>query len=306
MRGRILGVATGDTAGAITGDDGQRYRYTAADWRGERPAVAGGVVDFEVEGQAARDIYPTVGGASGAAGAVASVEALARSPVGERVLGLFRTTLALPLALVILVAFFLPALSTPVKSVSQFGLDQIVPSMGLNLEDADDARRRLANLERDIARFQAEAARRGAGAPDGVYGYGNLGDRLQTLEEQRAEVRQGLGAVETVRRVDTLLILRFAALIGAAWLVWKAWSGAALRTWELVAGASALLGAGLTVLLKSAIMGLFSAMNPLGEAAVDQMNGLLSIGPGPWLLALAGAGLIASGLGLIRNPLARQ
>src|SRR5690606_8000308 len=126
----------------------------------------------------------------------------ARSPGGERVISLFKNTLALPLALVVLIAFFLPALSSPVKTVSQLGLDKVVASTGLNLDEAEVGRRRLADLERDIARFRTEAARGGAGAPDGVYGYGNVGSRLESLEEQRTEIRKGLGAVDFLKTVN--------------------------------------------------------------------------------------------------------
>ena len=307
MKGKILGVAAGDLAGAITGEDGKRYRYEAADWRGERPAAIGANVDFETDGAKATDVYPAVGGAFAGvgAGAGASVEALAGSPAGEKLIGLFKGTLALPLALVVLVAFFLPALSSPVKTVSQLGLDKVVASTGLDLDDAEQGRLRLANLDRDIARFRTEAARSGPGAQDSVYGYGSVGSRLQSLEEQRDEVRKGLGAVDFLKTVNTALILRFAALIAAAWLIWQAWTGAALRPWELAAGGAAIVAGGLTFLLKSAILGLFSAINPLGAAGAAQMDSLVSIGLGPWLLLAAGAGLIASGLGLVRNPLGR-
>jgi len=302
MKGKILGVAAGDLTGAITGEDGKRYRYESADWRGERPAQIRATVDFEAAGNVAHDVYPAVGAFAGA-GAV-SVEALARSSAGEKLIGLFKGTLAAPLAVVVLVAFFLPALSSPAQTVSQWGLDKVVASTGLNLDEADVGRRRLADLDRDIARYKTEAARRGARAPDDGYGYGNVGDRLQSLQEQRDEIRKGLSAVDFVKTVNTALILRYAALIAAAWLIWQAWKGAALRPWELAAGASAIVAGGLTFLLKSAILGLFSAMNPLGRAATAQMDSLVSIGIGPWLLLAAGAGLIASGLGLIRNPMA--
>lgn len=305
MKGRILGVAAGDLAGAITGDDGKRYRYEAADWRGERPASVGATVDFEVEGGAARDVYPAVGAFTGVGAAAASVEALAGSSGGEKIIGLFKGTLALPLAILVLIAFFLPALSSPMLTASQLGLDKITAAVRPNLEQAEHGRRRLADLERDLARFKTEAARGGSGAPDSIYGYGNVGDRIASLEEQRAEIRKGLSAVDFLKTVDAALILRFAAVLAALWLVWQAWTGAALRPWELAAGAAALIAGGLTFLLRSAILGLVSAMNPLGEAAAAQAEALISVEIGPWLLLAAGAGLIASGLGLIRNPLGR-
>jgi uncharacterized membrane protein YhaH (DUF805 family) len=55
MRGQVLGLDGGE--GAIAGADGNRYRFAAADLRRQRVAV-GGIVDFVVDGEAARDIYP--------------------------------------------------------------------------------------------------------------------------------------------------------------------------------------------------------------------------------------------------------
>lgn len=303
MKGKILGVPAGELAGSITGDDGKRYRYEAADWRGERPASVGAAVDFDVEGGTARDVYPAIDAFTGA-GAV-SVEALARSSGGKKIIGLFKDALAQPLAILVLIAFFLPALSSPALTASQLELDKVATAAGLNLEQVEHGRRRLADLERDLARFKMEAAQSGGSAPDSVYGYGNVGDRIASLEEQRAEIRKGLSAISFLKAVDTALILRFAAVLAALWLIWQAWAGAALRPWELAAGAAALLAGGLTFLLRSAILGLFTAVNPLGEAAASQAETLISVEIGPWLLLIAGAGLIAPGLGLVRTPLRR-
>jgi uncharacterized membrane protein YhaH (DUF805 family) len=55
MRGQVLGLDGGD--GMIAGADGHRYRFAAADLRRDRVAV-GGFVDFVIEGEAARHIYP--------------------------------------------------------------------------------------------------------------------------------------------------------------------------------------------------------------------------------------------------------
>lgn len=305
MKGKVLGVATGETGGAITGDDGKRYRYDLAEWRGERAASIGATVDFEGDGGMAREIYPAVGGFTGAAGAAASVEALARSDAGGRVIGLFRTTLAVPLALVMLIAFFLPALTTPAKTFNLLDLDKLVAASGLDLEESEYGRRRLADLDRDIARFRTEAARAGADAPDGVYGYGNVGDRLQTLETQRGEVRDLLGKIDFLKTVNSALILRFLAVVAALWLIWTAWSGAVLRPWELAAGGAAVVAGGLAVALRSAMLGVMTAGPGVGTAEAAQLGTLFSLGAAPWLMLAAGAALIASGLGLIRNPLAR-
>lgn len=58
MRGQVLGVDTRTGEGLVAGDDGQRYRFTPADWaqRGE-PAI-GMHVDFEIEEGRALSVYP--------------------------------------------------------------------------------------------------------------------------------------------------------------------------------------------------------------------------------------------------------
>lgn len=59
MKGQILGF-DGET-GAINGEDGARYKFTASDWKGQRPPKANDAVDFLVEGGAAQEIYLAVG-----------------------------------------------------------------------------------------------------------------------------------------------------------------------------------------------------------------------------------------------------
>lgn len=60
MKGDILGYSDVD-GGAITGEDGARYRFGKSDWRGADLPVAGGRVDFDVADGRAIDIYPLAG-----------------------------------------------------------------------------------------------------------------------------------------------------------------------------------------------------------------------------------------------------
>ena len=58
MKGKILGSA--DANGVITGADGNRYKFTAADWKAPRTPKIGEEVDFEVPAAgSAGEIYPT-------------------------------------------------------------------------------------------------------------------------------------------------------------------------------------------------------------------------------------------------------
>lgn len=62
MKGQILHLDQTTGEGVISGADGRRYAFSAADLRGEgqvaRPGVA---VDFEVAGGRAREVYPDPG-----------------------------------------------------------------------------------------------------------------------------------------------------------------------------------------------------------------------------------------------------
>ena len=68
MRGRVLGFDPASGSGAITGDDGKRYKFTTADNKSPQALKPEDVVDFEADGEQARDIY--------------TVTPAARAPVG--------------------------------------------------------------------------------------------------------------------------------------------------------------------------------------------------------------------------------
>ncbi len=58
MKGRILGYDSKNSEGAIQGEDGNRYSFQLAEWKGEdvpRPEMA---VDFVPDGGVALKIYP--------------------------------------------------------------------------------------------------------------------------------------------------------------------------------------------------------------------------------------------------------
>lgn len=77
MKGKVLGFDPASGTGAINGDDGKRYKFTTADNKGPTPLKANDSVDFDVDGDNAKDIYtvktgfslPTGGAAPAAGGA---------------------------------------------------------------------------------------------------------------------------------------------------------------------------------------------------------------------------------------------
>ncbi len=62
MEGTILGFNAEDGSGVITDKEGNRYRFEAEAWKGDKPAAAGLKVDFVPDGETAREIYLAVAG----------------------------------------------------------------------------------------------------------------------------------------------------------------------------------------------------------------------------------------------------
>ena len=61
MRGKILAFDFRAGEGHISGDDGQRYRFAAAEWKPPMAPASGQAVDFEAAGREALAIYPLDG-----------------------------------------------------------------------------------------------------------------------------------------------------------------------------------------------------------------------------------------------------
>lgn len=57
MKGKVLGFDPAGGSGVISGDDGRRYKFNAADNKGPQALKPEDVVDFEADGEQARDIY---------------------------------------------------------------------------------------------------------------------------------------------------------------------------------------------------------------------------------------------------------
>lgn len=61
MRGKVLAFDYRAGEGHITGDDGQRYRFAAAEWKPQATPAPGVAVDFEPEGREALAVYSLTG-----------------------------------------------------------------------------------------------------------------------------------------------------------------------------------------------------------------------------------------------------
>jgi hypothetical protein len=143
MKGKILGFNEAAGSGAITAEDGSRHSFTRADWRGEKPPAAGMTVDFESAGGQAKEIYPLMGAAAAALnnlgslklGELSKLGELAHAPQGAKVATLFTQSLSTPLALLVLLACVLPAISSPIFSGSLFSLGKLLDNLsaGMNM-----------------------------------------------------------------------------------------------------------------------------------------------------------------------------
>lgn len=132
MKGKILGFDEATGNGAITAEDGTRHKFERADWRGgDKLPAPGMTVDFESDDGSAREIYPVTGATLAALGTIgADLGGLAESEQGARIAGLFTKSLAVPLALVLLLGCFLPALVSPVQSATLIGLGNAMDDLG--------------------------------------------------------------------------------------------------------------------------------------------------------------------------------
>ena len=70
MKGQILDFSVQENTGTVSGEDGKRYHFAGAEWKGDRSPSRGMTVDFATEGTDAKEVYVALGSAS--AGGLAS------------------------------------------------------------------------------------------------------------------------------------------------------------------------------------------------------------------------------------------
>ncbi|KII79741.1 TM2 domain-containing protein [Vibrio renipiscarius] len=58
MKGTVLEFNSDDRLGLVSAEDGQRYTLAGDDWRGQTLPKAGVKVDFTIEGEQAKSVYP--------------------------------------------------------------------------------------------------------------------------------------------------------------------------------------------------------------------------------------------------------
>jgi len=295
MRGRILGYDPSAGTGAISGENGERFAFTVADWRTDRPIAAGMSVDFAATGSAATEIYPM-------ANAMPAAADLAASPAVQKARTLAFTTLGFPLAALLLLATFLPAISTPMKSVSLWGIGGLSRMISANpLLGNDD----VASVAEDIQRLDQEAQ----DLRTHTTGFGGMpvdnSAELAAVAKARAHAEHAMSAARWAATVKTLLVVRWAVPVLAALLLWLTWGGKESKAATLATGAAGILTALILWLYRGSLVG-GGDEDSIGGAIAARMDEAISLGIGTWLIGLLGIGLLLAGLGIIRNPLAAR
>lgn len=127
-------------------------------------------------------------------------------------------------------------------------------------------------------------------------------DRIPRLVAQPGAL---IGEGGRLDGVQPLLWFRFLAPLAAGVVIYRALTRRDLGVAQQAAGGAAVL-AGLTPLaIKRAILARAEASG-FGDLVSGSLDAFLVVGPGAWLSLIAGLVLLASGLGVLRNPLASR
>jgi hypothetical protein len=105
--------------------------------------------------------------------------------------------------------------------------------------------------------------------------------------------------------IGGLLWLRFLAPLAAAAVIFMVLTGRPHGPVPMIAGIAALVAGALPFMIKGAMIDKVESSG-LGAMVSGSLDTLIEVGPGAWLSLIAGAALIAAGMGVLRNPLAAR
>ena len=296
MKGKILGFTPSAGTGAIAGDNGDRFSFVAAQWRSDKPIAVGTSVDFAPVAGVATEIYPVAGAAP------IDVGELASSPAVQKARGLFMTTLAVPLAALLLIATFLPAISTPVSSASLWGMGGLAQLVSSNPLLANDD---VAGVRESLQQLDA----RENDLRTHTTGFGGMpidnSDELKMVAKERTNLQAQLSHAQFASTISSLLVIRWLVPILAIAVLAFAWLDKGVNKLAIGAGAAAVLTAAVIWEYREVLVG-GGAEGSIGGMISRQMGAVISLGFGTYLVGLCGIGLILAGLNVIKNPLAAR
>lgn len=292
MKGKVLGFSAG--GGMISGEDGKRYKFGAADWKSDRTAVPGEEVDFDVGAEGgATDVYSLKSGVSldmGAFGdhAKALLGEGASSPVGAHIASLAMRNPYFQVSIVILLAsIFL----TFVKLGSGIapGVNAALPDNGVyritNTGDLVDYLKTSLDAAAVVVKQFIPAA--GAAQPD---------PGLQLI----ANPQQAYDGLHTASALSNILYLFYLVPVGAAAIVVQAVRRKGLGVLPLATGVLCAVAFGILVYWRASII---AAVTKMGNADAAAVAGkVIVFGLGSYVILLCGLALVGLTLGLIRLP----
>lgn len=297
MKGKILGFTPSAGTGAIAGDNGERFSFVAAQWRSEKPIAVGTSVDFAPVAGVATEIYPVAGAAP------IDVGELASSPAVQKARGLFLTTLAVPLAALLLIATFLPAISTPVSSASLWGMGGLAQLVSSNPLLANDD---VAGVRESLQQLDA----RENDLRTHNTGFGGMpidnSDELKMVAKERTNLQAQLSHAQFAATISSLLIIRWLVPILAITVLAFAWLDKGVNKLAIATGAVAILTAAVIWEYREVLVGGGGSEGSIGGMISRQMGAVISLGFGTYLVGLCGIGLVLAGLNVIKNPLAAR
>lgn len=298
MKGKILGFTPSAGTGAIAGDNGDRFSFVAAQWRSERPIAVGTSVDFAPVAGVATEIYPVAGAAP------IDVGELAASPAVQKARGLFMTTLAVPLAALLLIATFLPAISSPVSSASLWGMGGLAQMVSANPLLANDNVEGVRAAMQDLDERENELRTR-------TTGFGGMpidnSAQLAMVAKQRANLQAQLSSAQFASTIGNLLVIRWLVPILAIAVLAFAWLDKGVNKLAILTGAVAIVTAAVLYEYREVLVG--GGGRPevsIGGMISRQMSAVISLGFGTYLIGLCGIGLVLAGLNVLKNPLAAR
>jgi hypothetical protein len=318
MKGKILGFDAAAGTGAISGEEGRRYKFHSAEWKGQRPPKAGEEVDFEIADDGhALEIYPLRAGAAldfsemgakvkdalGTGGAALSQAGAdgAASPTGERAVALVKGRLSVPLALALLFASL---------ALTFIGWSGQIPMMPMARSDGASIIG-IADYTASVDRFfgaldrQVKADIRANSETPGGFGmFGGISmQQQQRMLAQRNQSQTAHDDIELLGMAMKALYLAYLIPLGAAFLLYREWVDAPTRLLSL--------GVGLVCLFEFAVVLFvgFGTSTVIEEAVgKDGMAMLASAtggdigaetGLGTYVVLLCGIGLILNALGIV-------
>lgn len=308
MKGRILGFSANEAGGAISGEDGKRYKFRTDAWKASRPPKAGEEVDYEIAADGtASEIYPLtptpgidlgdvgarIKGALGSGGTVdvGAVSNKARqlfvsganSAAAEHAATLMRTRPTVPLALLLLIVSLF---------ISLVGWDGQLPTTS----------------DRGTA-----SAYSVIGVSDFIDGTSSVMTMISKSASSTSFLSAGtdnstsnikFGAAATSVLLD-LLYLLYLVPIGAIFILWREWQGRPMAIASLGVGALSVFGFLLTYATEIMINGTLKIY--MGSTFAGGLASALGVhlgvhmAIGAWLLLIFGGLLILSTLGIFRT-----